>query len=216
MTAKTKGWGLAGWMLLLCAADACSSAPPYRYAPLEPGLAEWVGSRTEASYFVTSPAPSANVRVLSLGIVDVQDQTDSKTFAALHLRMSITNESSSAHWSFVGQDQFVSYPNEGKAQPSFVNADEPSIPRFEVKPGELRTFDFYFALPGEKDSARDLPAFDFHWSLQVVGPGGSRVVRETTPFDQVLKSVALTDSSPYPLGWGPVWWGGEVIVVRRQ
>jgi hypothetical protein len=197
----------------------CSPAE-YVYRPEEHQAAEAGKGKDEALYSEPQNAPEGKVRILSMGVVDVKPKQDPKKFSALHLRMSITNQSTTEPWIFNVQDQFVSYPNEGQAKPLIMDPSASNVA--SVGPGELKTFDYYFPLPKEKMSADNLPEFDFHWQIDA----GSNRVQETTSFNRIqIQQRYATGYGPYydpwfypgPYwGWGPGWRGGGVVVVRPR
>lgn len=198
----------------------CSS-PDYRYLPAEHQTSEYGRGRLEATYSEPANAPGGKVRIVSLGVVDVKPKQESKTFSALHLQMSITNQSTVDQWTFNTQDQFVSFPNDGQAKPLMMDPSASHV--LVVGPGELKTFDYYFPLPSEKMSAENLPQFDFHWQLEA----GANHVQETTSFDriEIHNQYASAYYGPYydpwfypgPYwGWGSGWRGGGVVVVRPR
>ncbi|MDR3608135.1 MAG: hypothetical protein P4M08_12235 [Oligoflexia bacterium] len=207
------------WTAFVCLAG-CSS-PPYRYVPSDHQTTDLSKRRGEAIYSEPANAPTGTVKVMSMGIVDIKPKQDGKKTPALHLRMSIANQSVNQKWTLDVQEQSVSFPNQGQVWPQFANSDSTSIPILDINPGELRTLDLYFSLPETEKNEAGLAEFNFHWKLQ----SGDRTITETTPFDRVpVPEYAATDYPyywpyepyPYALGWGPVWWSGGVVIVHRR
>jgi hypothetical protein len=199
---------------------SCSS-PDYRYQPLEHQVSQQGKGKSEALYSEPANAPEGKVRIVSAGIADIKSKQDPKPFPALHLQVSVTNQSTTEPWTFHSQDQFVSFPNDGQSKP--LKMDPSSNESWMVGPGELKTFDYYFPLPNEGMSAESVPEFDFHWQLQA----GQNLVRETTSFDriQIHELYASAYYGPYDgpwiypgpyWGWGPEWRGGGFVVVRPR
>ena len=71
-----------------------------------------------------------------------------------------------------------------------------------MSPGEQRVLDLYFPVPGNLDSASEIPTFDVTWKIQTA----DRVVAMRTPFERrdVVSPPAYPDV--YTIGWGPHWW----------
>lgn len=205
-------------VLTLLSLASCATQQ-YRYVPNERQTA--TGKQgSEAVYSALLDGASSTVRILSMGVVDLKSKEDSNTFPALHLRIALSNQSNLL-WHLDAQNQLVAFPNQGEAKPVFVNSDSKSIPSLDIKPGELRTVDFYFRLPPNEESPNDLPEFEFRWQLKA----NDRIVQRSTHFDRVPVPERPTvlypyDPYPYGFGWGPAWWvgpgwGGPGIGLRR-
>ena len=200
------GIGCAPAFLWGCASEE------FRYIPATHQAPDGRRIHGEAIYLEPGGHPDGNVRVVSMGIVDVKNKTTSKSFPALHMRMSVSNNSKKDIWRIEAEDQRVSFPNKGQTSPVFVNSEVITVPRIEVKPGELRSLDLYYPLPSAEQSEKDLPEFDFRWRLAA----GDQLIEENTPFDRTPipeRPMIVYPYAPYPpyaLGWGPVWWGGWI------
>lgn len=207
-------------------AVACSSQD-YRYVPSERQATGIDGKGLDAVYYEPAQAPSGTVRVLSMGVVDVRQNEDAGTFPALHLRMSIANQSEKNIWKLNSGDQLILLPNESALSPTFVNSDSNSMPTLEIKPGEVKTLDFYYRLDG-KASEKNLSEFNFSWKIFTA----NSPILETTHFSRVTvppRTVVVYPDThgpyayplpqypySYPLGWGPAWWGGGGVTVSSR
>jgi hypothetical protein len=160
-----------------CAMMAACASTEYRYLPAEHLAPDGKG---QAVYVEPPGMPSGKMRILSWGIVDIKPQDDQKTFPALHLRISISNQSKDQEWAVNAQDQSVSFPNQGQSRPIVAYSEKTSTSSLVVKPGELRWVDLYFPLPKGAESAKDLSQFDFHWQIYA----GNQLIRDTTLFDR--------------------------------
>ena len=192
--------------LLGACITGCSSAR-FRYVPAQhqaPGR-----QKTLAIYPDPAGPQSGVVRVSSLGIVTLRPKSDSKDFPALHVRLSVSNQTQQS-WLLNSEDQRVSFPNHGQTQPVFVNSDTEGLPHLKIGPGELRTLDLYFPLPQAVSEAKDLPEFDFYWSFVA----GAKQVAQMTPFER--QPIPERPPVVYPylpgpylsFGWGRRWWYG--------
>ena len=114
---------------------ACSSQN-YRYVPSDRQATGIDGKGLDAVYYEPAQAPSGTVRVLSMGVVDVKQGENATPFPALHLRMSVTNQSENAIWKLNSGDQLILLPNESALSPTFVNSDSKSIPTLKIKPAK--------------------------------------------------------------------------------
>lgn len=198
--------------------SGCSS-PEYRYLPEEHQASQFGPGKREAVYPEPANVPDGKVRITSMGIVDVKSKQDSKTFSALHLRMSITNQSTTEQWTLNTLDQFVSFPNDGQSKPIVMDPSQTTV--VDVGPGDLKTLDYYFPLPNEKMSAENLAEFDFHWQLEA----GSKPVQETTSFNRIQVQEHYASAYygpyydpwfyPYPYwGWGSGWHRRGFVIIR--
>ncbi len=110
-----------------------------------------------ASY-VPSPPPR-------VGVVRVSASRDA---AALHLRMTVRNDSRKP-WRVDTSRQLVQLPGERWTAPSGA-----TLPVVEVAPGERQTIDLYYPLP----DARRVPEFIAAWEVRA----GNRTIEGRTPF----------------------------------
>ncbi len=187
-----------GFLSAGCATEEFRYVPTEHQTPISQ-------RKDEAVYAAPADAPTATIRIVSLGITDLKDPLDSASAKTLHLRMSVSNKKDAGNWTFSAQDQSVSFPDQPLVQPLTVKSGTQETPQFTIKPEELRSIDLYFPLPKEVASAQDLPEFDFHWQLK----SGARTVRETTLFDRVRNPEA--PAYPYAYGWGAPWnWDGPM------
>ena len=170
------------------------STEQYRYVPEDPKTPN-NEARAEAVYLETATVPNGTVRVLSMGIAELKPNDGSKTFSALHLRMSISNQSSNI-WILNTNEELVSLPNQPSMPPTFVNTNSPIASQLNVNPGELRTVDLYYRLPDEKNSAKDVAEFDFNWRIQA----GGTPIQETTQFARIRAYPLYAVATPY---YGP-------------
>jgi hypothetical protein len=198
---------------------ACSS-DQYRYLPSEE-LAAGPGPvpkrvNSEATYQVPSDRPRGTLKIQSLGVVDIKPKGDSNKFPAIHLRISISNQSGDETWNFNIQEQTVSFPNQGAVHAIPVDSDLAQTPVIQLKPKDLRVLDLYFKLPDAAHSEKDLPQFVFQWQFFAAG----QQVQGTTQFERVI--LAQYPDGPYPYGYpyygpyaygpGPYWGGVRVGV----
>jgi hypothetical protein len=206
-----------GFILLVF--SGCSTAQ-YKYVPSEHQAAQHGAQSTEAVYSVPANLPDGQVKITSLGLMNLKSKVDSKEFPVIHLRMSITNNCDSGEWTLNTQDQFVAFPNDGQGKALVMDPSASSI--VQVGPGQLRTVDYFFPLPDKESSPKNLPEFDFHWKIQA----GEQLVQQSTSFDriQIQQPVAMMDPyGPWPYytyyPYYPYWGGGPrfggSVVIRR-
>jgi hypothetical protein len=162
----------------------CSSEQ-YRYVPQDA-----TAPNNEAR-----PEPSGSVRVASMGIVELKPKNGSKNFSALHLRMTISNQSPNL-WLLNTGEELVSLADQPAMPPTFVNSNSPIAPQLNVNPGELRTVDLYYRLPDGKDSPKDVAEFNFNWRIRA----GETPIQETTQFARIRAYPEYAVASPY---YGP-------------
>lgn len=164
-----------------------------------------------AFYPIPVNIPQGNARVQSQGIVDLEPKNGGNKITAVHLRLSISNQSATP-WSLDVQEQRVDFPNRGSSTPVLASSDSRELPNIVIQPHELRSVDLYFQLPPGADEASKIPEFDFRWSVHTEG----QVVARTTPFTRLpVPEPAPGYFSygwgpyPYPYGyWGSGWWWG--------
>lgn len=194
---------LLGFMLL---AAACTS-PSYRYVPKEAAQPAQETSNNEVAYSVPPNAPEGTVRIRSMGIVDLKRQGEEQRTPAFHVRATLAKTSGDNPWSFNIREQALFFPNQGPTPPLFANSNSKNLPSFQVKTGEVRAIDLYFPLPGNVESDKDIPEFNFKW---VIHPD-SQILTETTQFQRAPLQAQYPTAypyDPYPVGYGSLWWGG--------
>jgi len=207
-------------ILLAVLSTACASED-YAYFPTENATASLRGSPA-ADYAIPPAAPAGDVRIASYGIAALQSSDGSSEIKALHLRLSIADNSASP-WTLDTRDQRVDLDGRGASAPAFASADQPGTPPpiVTVAPGGRRTVDLFFALPKDLWNAESLPAFDAIWRVST----GTQVVVERTPFERIaLEEPAYGYDYAYdypgpfwPYGYwyyDPAFVGGWGVVVR--
>lgn len=189
----------------------CASVE-YKFVPIE-DQENATRNRGVIIYAEPPDSPTGRVRVMSLGVTDIESKSGEKV-NALHIRMVISNRKTTP-WILNTKEVEVAFPNQPPIQPTWVNSDDTHLPSLEVLEGQMRAVDFYFQLPRSMQSAEDIPEFDFHWKIQA----GSEKVAESTPFDRVKILPSVATMYPYGgyfyggypyglgLGWGQTWWG---------
>jgi hypothetical protein len=206
------------WILVGLCAAGCST-PQYRYVAT--GLtgnasesAPRADGHSEVTFRVPAAKPEGTLEVSSMGVVEVEPRAGASRVPALHLRLTASHHTGEPPWRLDTEEQRVSFPTGGAVAPSFVNSDA-SLPRLEVKAGELRVVDLYFALPAGAKTADDLASFTFRWKIAFDGAAAE----QSTTFQRQPRPpppVVVAPYAPYPYapGWGPVWWGGYGYPVR--
>lgn len=173
---------------------ACAS-DSYRYIPATHQSTTY----KDAIYSIPSDNPSGTVRVQFVGIEDLQPKGGQQKVKAMHLKLLASNQSKVGNWQINPLGTFISFSNGTTAAPLETTPDN-----LIVQPGQLSGMDFYFALPPGLDGAKDVPAFDFHWTVMAVDQN----VAQTTPFDRIELSTQYAAYDPY---WdGPYYPGFSV------
>jgi hypothetical protein len=83
----------------------------------------------------------------------------------------------------------------------YINADSSTLPTVEVRPGQQRAIDLFYALPDGMEDPEDVPAFDVTWKVRT----DTREVVERTPFER-LEIEREPPRSTLVVGYGPAWW----------
>ena len=194
-------------LIVAVAISACADAG-YHYVVAEKRADTSTRPKSEAFYSEPSEsAPKGNIRVRTLGLVDLRPKGKKTRIAALHIRMTIANTNEPISWTVDTQEQSLLFPNTEAQTPLYANSDSPGLPKLEIKAGELRTVDLFFTMPDKSGSEKDIPDFDFKWTVH----SGPAIFTETTNFERAAQNENTTVVYPYetyPIGYGPVWWGG--------
>jgi hypothetical protein len=203
-------WITAGCLLVLGSLGLASCATEeFKYVPSEQ-QATRSRVKDEAIYNVPEDSPDTSVRVESSGIEEIKvGGPGAKEQRTLHLKLAVSNKRHPGPWTLNTRELSVSFPNAEPVPPILTQPGTAFENSVAVAPGELKTLDLFFPLPGSAQSSKDLPEFDFHWKLR----SGKEVVQHTTLFDRVIKpeyAVVTYPSAfyPYYFGVGPVWYGG--------
>ncbi len=159
--------------------------------------------RNEAIYSIPEKSPTGIVRILSLGVKEIESEKGGDKTPALLLRIALSNHGENTNEILDIRDQFVSFSNAGSSEVLFSNFDHQLLPRLEVKPGELRALDLYFKLPPFMKSESDIPEFDFHWKIQI----GHEKISKVTPFDRIPIPDYYYGPNYYPPYFYPYGWG---------
>jgi hypothetical protein len=153
-----------------------SCAPTrYTYAPVTVTSADMAGRAA-----VDVPIPSTgSVRLSTFGIAEL-DLGRTPPVRALHVRMSLTNDSEQA-WSLDASLLRAELADVGRTEVAPRTSAGLRPPTLEVAPHTTREVDVFFPLPEDLASARELPAFDVVWTLRTQ----SGEVERRTPFERI-------------------------------
>ncbi len=187
-------------LVLLSLGFVACAGRKYIYRPVTNTGAE-VAGWPAASYAIPPETPRGDIRLATLGIVDITPAGASEdvTVRALHLREVIANNSDKP-WIVDTREQRVALANDGESRAAYATADPGTPPPvIEVPPGGKRTLDLFFPLPPRFEDAGELPAFDVIWTVRTE----ARPVTARTPFERLeVRPV----HSPYDYPWGPPYW----------
>jgi hypothetical protein len=181
---------------------ACLPGRPYIYQPSTVQMAN-VQGQAAAVYPVPPERPEGEVRLLSLGLVEMEPAPGATKVLTLHVRFIVANNGDATPMVLDTRDVTIDVPGEGRAGAMYANTDVGAMPTVSIARGEQRMVDFYFPVPGPVRNPDALPAFDLRWQVQT----GARVVAERTPFQRI--EVVPPQSEPrvtVVAGWAPFWW----------
>ena len=190
---------------LACAAGCYSE---YAYAPAENATAQLAG-RAAAHYDIPPESPRGDVRIASFGIAKLRETNDDVEtggkLRAMHVRLSIANNSDPQPWLVDTREQIAIFKNGEQETPVYAQADEGQPPVITIQQGQRATIDVFYPLPAEAQHARKLPAFDVLWRVRE----GGRVIAERTPFERLVVEPQYAYAGAYDpfFGpWGPYGW----------
>jgi hypothetical protein len=175
---------------------ACSSGS-YRYAPDK--------DHAESTLAV----PGGDLRVSSLGIVDVRPESHAPWTRSLHLRVLASNDSKTNPWVLRPENLTILLRGDKRLTPRFVNTEDAPA-ELRVAPGERRGFELYYPL----QNSQLLDGFTFEWKLSAGGDplrGSVAFQRIITPELRVVPGDPYYPYGPYYGPYGAGFWGPEVI-----
>jgi hypothetical protein len=181
--------------ILAVALAMCACGTRYAYAPVTTTSAEVVGNPA-ADYPFPPEAPRGDVRLATLGLVDVGDSK------AIRLRMILTNRGSEPWLLDKSEQQLAVVASEdGKKRTEIVHAlTQVAGARVEVPPQQTETVDLFFPLPRDASDPSEVPAFDAIWTVRV----GARAIATRTPFERWTVSLPARNvpAAHYPFDEG--------------
>ena len=208
------------FLLCLLALVAGCTSGRYYYQPAEQATAFSAGH--PSAHYVIPPPPATkegDVRVTSFGITEVDLNDDRNPVEALHVRLIIANESGSQAWTLNTRQTQVELPGARRAiAPTYVNANDTTVPSVRIPPGASRTVDLYYTLPSGFEDEDEVPRFDVIWRLQT----DEQWVVERTPFERreierprqnVVYSWGV---GTYPYWWYDPWYPRPIIIERAR
>lgn len=188
-------------LALLVAGAGCASSTTYVYRPTTPLLVDGQGQAT-AVYPIPPENPQGEVGVMSFGFVELETAPGVRT-PTLHARLLVANNGEQKTLALDPRQVFLELPGAAPLAPTYANTDVGPVSVLNVKQGERRLIDFYFAVPGGRRDAGQLPAFDLRWQVA----SGDRTVDGRTPFSRLAVSPPPPPSPTVVVaGWGPFWW----------
>ena len=179
----------------------CACEPQYAYVPVT--NATVIAGHVAADYPIPKEAPRGDVRVASYGIADVGGGSRDDRVRALHLRLTLIDNSDRA-WTMDTREQLVDLDGYGQSVAAYASANAGSAPpAITVTPMGKRVVDLFFPLPPELQRAERLPTFDVVWKVRA----DDKDISERTPFERISVEPPASYDPIYDYGaeyyWGP-------------
>lgn len=188
-------------LVIASAITAACGGGSYAYVP--EGATARPDGRPVSRIAIPPERPRGEVRVESMGVTRLEAR-GARDIDAIHVRMTVGNDSDDRTWAVDTREQLLEIRGEGRSQPIFVNSDRDSIPIIQIARREQRVLDLYYPLPSTMSEADDLPGFDLLWQVDT----GDRPVAQRTAFTRVSTEPRPTYhvATVFHAGWGPYWW----------
>jgi hypothetical protein len=196
---------------------ACASPRGARFEPL--GEGDIVTDRKTIGHFIPASDPVVKIEITAIGVSSIRPAVDWPVIRALHLRVSIDNQSEKDLWCLNTRQQIVTLPGMGDSRPAYVFSTEETLPEIQVGPGDDSVFDLFYPLPEAFQEIKEIPYFQFDWTIEAQEIRlESHDIFERTFLEPEVNLIEPYE--PYALGYayGPgeagTWWGDPFFPAR--